>query len=152
MIARRRWFRYWAPQITQRNSVCFCSKRGVSKSAGRSKSSALLEYSAISACSIRSVRSFVRCRARLRHVSALSRKAVASDDAIPQKYRPQPRQRSTGDLARPLCRRARRLDAAMLLMVEVGGPTMFARIGILRTLERHVGRVFNSDRIIKAAS
>jgi len=27
-----------------------------------------------------------------------------------------------------------------------GGPTMFARIGIMRALNRHVERVFNPDR------
>ena len=29
---------------------------------------------------------------------------------------------------------------------DVGRPTMFARIGIMRALNRHVGRVFNPDR------
>jgi hypothetical protein len=30
--------------------------------------------------------------------------------------------------------------------VEHGGPTMFARIGIVRALNRHVERVFNPKR------
>jgi hypothetical protein len=32
------------------------------------------------------------------------------------------------------------------LSPDLGGPTMFARIGIMRALNRHVGRVFNPDR------
>ena len=35
---------------------------------------------------------------------------------------------------------------ALLLVVEHTGPTMMARIGMLRALNRHVERVFNSDR------
>jgi hypothetical protein len=35
---------------------------------------------------------------------------------------------------------------ALILVVELGGPTMFARIGIMRALNRHVERVFNPDR------
>ena len=35
---------------------------------------------------------------------------------------------------------------ALLLVVELDGPTMMARIGMLRALNRHVERVFNSDR------
>jgi hypothetical protein len=35
---------------------------------------------------------------------------------------------------------------SLLLMVDLGGPTMFARIGIMRALNRHVERVFNPDR------
>ena len=35
---------------------------------------------------------------------------------------------------------------ALLLVVELNGPTMMARIGMLRALNRHVERVFNSDR------
>jgi hypothetical protein len=35
---------------------------------------------------------------------------------------------------------------ALLLVVELGGPTMFARIGIMRALNRHVERVFNPSR------
>jgi hypothetical protein len=36
--------------------------------------------------------------------------------------------------------------AALLLVAERDGPTMFARIGVMRALNRHVERVFNSDR------
>jgi hypothetical protein len=35
---------------------------------------------------------------------------------------------------------------ALLLVVEQNGPPMFARIGVMRALNRHVERVFNSDR------
>ena len=35
---------------------------------------------------------------------------------------------------------------ALLLVVEHGGPTMFARIGIMRALNRKVVREFNSSR------
>jgi hypothetical protein len=35
---------------------------------------------------------------------------------------------------------------ALMLVVEHGGPTMFARIGVMRALNRNVERVFNSDR------
>ena len=35
---------------------------------------------------------------------------------------------------------------ALLLVAEHGGPTMLARIGVVRTLNRHVERVFNPDR------
>jgi hypothetical protein len=35
---------------------------------------------------------------------------------------------------------------ALLLVVELNGPTMMARIGVMRALNRHVERVFNSDR------
>jgi hypothetical protein len=35
---------------------------------------------------------------------------------------------------------------ALLLVVEHNGPTMFARIGIMRALNRKVERVFNPDR------
>ena len=34
----------------------------------------------------------------------------------------------------------------LLLVVELGGPTMFARIGVMRALNRHVERVFNPER------
>jgi hypothetical protein len=34
---------------------------------------------------------------------------------------------------------------ALLLVVELGGPTMFARIGVMQALNRHVERVFNPD-------
>jgi hypothetical protein len=35
---------------------------------------------------------------------------------------------------------------ALLLVAEHGGPTMFARIGIMRALNQQVERVFNPDR------
>ena len=35
---------------------------------------------------------------------------------------------------------------ALILVATPGGPTMFARIGIMRALNRRVERVFNSDR------
>jgi hypothetical protein len=35
---------------------------------------------------------------------------------------------------------------ALLLVAELGGPTMFARIGTVRALNRHVERVLNPDR------
>jgi hypothetical protein len=35
---------------------------------------------------------------------------------------------------------------ALLLVVGLGGPTMFARIGVMRALNRHVERAFNPDR------
>jgi len=35
---------------------------------------------------------------------------------------------------------------AMLLVVEHGGPTMFARIGVMRALNPHRVREFNPDR------
>ena len=35
---------------------------------------------------------------------------------------------------------------ALGLVTTLGGPTMFARIGIMRALNRHVVRVFNPDR------
>ena len=35
---------------------------------------------------------------------------------------------------------------ALLLVAEQGGPTMFARIGIMRALNRHVERTFYSSR------
>ena len=35
---------------------------------------------------------------------------------------------------------------ALILVVTLGGPTMFARIGIVKALNRHVERVFNPDR------
>jgi hypothetical protein len=34
---------------------------------------------------------------------------------------------------------------ALILMAERGGPTMFARIGVMRALNRHVERVFTLD-------
>jgi hypothetical protein len=35
---------------------------------------------------------------------------------------------------------------ALLLVVELNGPTLMARIGMLRALNRHVERVFNPSR------
>jgi hypothetical protein len=35
---------------------------------------------------------------------------------------------------------------SLILVATSGGPTMFARIGIMRALNRHVERVFNPDR------
>jgi hypothetical protein len=35
---------------------------------------------------------------------------------------------------------------ALMLVATLGDPTMFARIGVMRTLNRHVERVFNPDR------
>ena len=35
---------------------------------------------------------------------------------------------------------------AVMLVVEQRGPTMFARIAVMKALNRHVERVFNSDR------
>ncbi len=35
---------------------------------------------------------------------------------------------------------------ALILVATLGGPTMFARIGIMRALNRHLERVFNPDR------
>jgi hypothetical protein len=35
---------------------------------------------------------------------------------------------------------------ALMLVADLGGPTMFARIGVMRALNRHVARVFNPDR------
>ena len=37
---------------------------------------------------------------------------------------------------------------ALILVAERGGPTMFARIGVMRALNRHVQRVFNPARKI----
>jgi hypothetical protein len=34
----------------------------------------------------------------------------------------------------------------MILVATLGGPTMFARIGVMRALSRNVERVFNPDR------
>lgn len=34
---------------------------------------------------------------------------------------------------------------ALILVAETGGPTMLARIGVMRALNRHVERVFNPD-------
>jgi hypothetical protein len=35
---------------------------------------------------------------------------------------------------------------ALMLVAENDGPTMFARIGVMRALNRHVERVFNPSR------
>jgi hypothetical protein len=35
---------------------------------------------------------------------------------------------------------------ALLLIAEHGGPTMLARIGVMRALNRHVERMFKPDR------
>ena len=35
---------------------------------------------------------------------------------------------------------------ALILVATSGGPTMFARIGVVRALNRHVERKFNSSR------
>ena len=41
---------------------------------------------------------------------------------------------------------AGRAVEALLLVVELSGPTMMARIGVMRALNRNVVRVFNPDR------
>jgi hypothetical protein len=33
-----------------------------------------------------------------------------------------------------------------MLVADLGGPTVFARIGVVRALNRHVERVFDRDR------
>jgi hypothetical protein len=38
------------------------------------------------------------------------------------------------------------IEALMLVAKSNGGPTMLARIGVMRALNRHVERVFNPDR------
>jgi hypothetical protein len=35
---------------------------------------------------------------------------------------------------------------ALILVATLGGPTMFARIGVMKALNRNVERVFNQDR------
>jgi hypothetical protein len=35
---------------------------------------------------------------------------------------------------------------ALILVAEHNGPTMFARIGVMRAINRHVERVFTTDR------
>jgi hypothetical protein len=35
---------------------------------------------------------------------------------------------------------------ALILVATLGGPTMFARIGVMRALNRHVARVFDPSR------
>jgi hypothetical protein len=39
-----------------------------------------------------------------------------------------------------------RQPPALLLVAELGGRTMFARIGVMRALNRHVERVFDPSR------
>ena len=34
---------------------------------------------------------------------------------------------------------------ALILVATLGGPTMFAQIGVMRALNRHVERLFNAD-------
>lgn len=49
----------------------------------------------------------------------------------------------------PNCRRQNTMPAAMqalLLVAEYNGPTMFARIGVMRALNRHVQRAFDPSR------
>ena len=44
---------------------------------------------------------------------------------------------------------AKEWQAAMEALIwwpNIGGPTMFARIGVMKALNRHVERVFNPDR------
>ncbi len=35
---------------------------------------------------------------------------------------------------------------ALILVAETGGPTMLARIGVMRALNRHIEPVFNPER------
>jgi hypothetical protein len=54
-----------------------------------------------------------------------------------------------GAAAKPQARKEKGLAmsrALSLLVATLGGPTMFARIGVMRALNRHVERVFNPDR------
>jgi len=37
-------------------------------------------------------------------------------------------------------------DGALILVATLGGATMFARIGVMRALNRHIERVFNPAR------
>ena len=39
------------------------------------------------------------------------------------------------------------MQALILVAEQNGGPTMFARIGVLKALNRHRERVFNADRM-----
>jgi hypothetical protein len=43
-------------------------------------------------------------------------------------------------------RNGRAAMEALILVVTLGGPTMFARIGVMQGLNRKVERVFNPDR------
>jgi hypothetical protein len=60
--------------------------------------------------------------------------------------------RSAADYIMKLPKAEQNLEAwqtaveALLLVVELGGPTMMARIGMMRTLNRNVERVFNPSR------
>jgi hypothetical protein len=38
------------------------------------------------------------------------------------------------------------MEAVPSLVVDLGGPTMFARIGMMRALNRHVERVLDTSR------
>jgi hypothetical protein len=40
----------------------------------------------------------------------------------------------------------------LILVAEKNGPTMMARIGVMRALNRHVERVFNPDRKTRSGS
>jgi hypothetical protein len=57
-----------------------------------------------------------------------------------------------GEYITTLSKADQQLDAwqaaieALILVAETGGPTMLARIGVMRALNRHVERVFNPDR------
>ena len=57
-----------------------------------------------------------------------------------------------GDYITSLPKAEQNLDAwqaaveALLLVVELNGPTMMARIGVMRALNRHVERVFDPSR------
>jgi hypothetical protein len=39
-----------------------------------------------------------------------------------------------------------------MLVARLNGPRMFARIGVMRALNRHVERVFNPDRKTRSGS
>ena len=60
--------------------------------------------------------------------------------------------RDAADYIMKLPKAEQNLDAwqaaveALLLVVELTGPTMMARIGLLRALNRNVERIFNSSR------
>jgi len=42
--------------------------------------------------------------------------------------------------------RSRTAVEALILVAETDGPTMFARIGVMQALNRHVERVFDTSR------
>ena len=48
--------------------------------------------------------------------------------------------------AEELVRRMAAAMRALLLVAEHDGPAMFARIGVIKALNRHVERVFNPSR------